>query len=85
MHCLSCQALAPIETDLIRFGERVATEIYELGLQCEREQPQLVQYDAWGNRVDQLITGAAWKRQHDIAAEEGLIATAYEGKYGEWE
>ncbi|XP_061162322.1 acyl-CoA dehydrogenase family member 11-like [Saccostrea echinata] len=78
------QIREPIETDLIRFGERVATEIYELGLQCEREPPQLIQYDAWGNRVDRLITSPAWKRQHDIAAEEGLIATAYEEKYGEW-
>lgn len=76
--------LAPIETDLIRFGERVATEVYELGLQCEREPPQLLQFDAWGNRVDQLITSPAWKRQHDISAEEGLIANAYERKYGEW-
>lgn len=78
------QILAPIETDLIRFGERVATEVSELGLQCEREPPQLLQYDAWGNRVDQLITSPAWKRQHNISAEEGLIASAYEGKYGEW-
>lgn len=78
------QILAPIETDLIRFGERVTTEVYELGLQCEREPPQLLQFDAWGNRVDQLITSPAWKRQHDISAEEGLIANAYEGKYGEW-
>lgn len=78
------QILAPIETDLIRFGERVATEVYELGLQCEREPPQLLQFDAWGNRVDQLITSPAWKRQHDISAEEGLIANAYERKYGEW-
>lgn len=78
------EILAPIETDLIRFGERVATEVYELGLQCEREPPQLLQFDAWGNRVDQLITSTAWKRQHDISAEEGLIANAYERKYGEW-
>lgn len=78
------EILAPIETDLIRFGERVATEVYELGLQCEREPPQLLQFDAWGNRVDQLITSPAWKRQHDISAEEGLIANAYERKYGEW-
>lgn len=69
---------------MIRFGERVATEVYELGLQCEREPPQLLQFDAWGNRVDQLITSPAWKRQHDISAEEGLIANAYERKYGEW-
>lgn len=69
---------------MIRFGERVATEVSELGLQCEREPPQLLQYDAWGNRVDQLITSPAWKRQHNISAEEGLIASAYEGKYGEW-
>ncbi|KAK6192103.1 hypothetical protein SNE40_003641 [Patella caerulea] len=73
-----------ISPDLKRFGERVATDIYDLHLQCDKEIPQLEQYDAWGKRVDNLITSPAWKRMHDISAEEGLIAIAYEKKYGEW-
>ncbi|KAK3084005.1 hypothetical protein FSP39_006649 [Pinctada imbricata] len=72
------------EGDLERFGQRVATEINELGLQCEREPPRVEHYDAWGRRVDRLITSPAWRKQHDIAAEEGLITIAYERQFKEW-
>ncbi|ESO97931.1 hypothetical protein LOTGIDRAFT_228445 [Lottia gigantea] len=73
-----------IQKDLKKFGQRVVTDIYSLHLQCDRELPQLEQCDAWGNRVDKLITSHAWKQMHDISAEEGLIAIAYERKFKEW-
>ena len=76
--------LSKVEGDLERFGGRVAAEIYDLGIQCEREPPSVQHYDAWGRRVDNLITSGAWKRQKDISAEEGLIAIAYERDYNEW-
>ena len=62
----------------------MATDIYELSLRCEREPPFLEQFDAWGRRVDLLVTSPAWQTLHDISAEEGLIAIAYERKFAEW-
>uniref|UniRef100_A0A8B9DL78 ACD11 dehydrogenase n=1 Tax=Anser cygnoides TaxID=8845 RepID=A0A8B9DL78_ANSCY len=44
----------------------------------------LEEYDAWGQRVDHIITCSAWKRMKEISAEEGLIAEAYERKYSNW-
>ena len=41
-------------------------------------------YDAWGEKVDELVTSSAWQKLHDIAAEEGLVAIAYERKHGQW-
>ena len=35
-------------------------------------------------RVDELVTCEAWKLQKKASAEEGIIATAYERKHGEW-
>ena len=64
--------------DLEKFGERVATEVWDLGQECEINQPYLVNTDAWGKRVDKIVTCPAWKRQKEISAEEGLIAIAYE-------
>ncbi|XP_041377829.1 acyl-CoA dehydrogenase family member 11-like [Gigantopelta aegis] len=78
------QFLAEIETDLELFGGRVATDIYDLSLRCEREPPYLEHFDAWGKRIDCLVTSPAWQKLHDISAEEGLIAIAYERKYAEW-
>ena len=30
------------------------------------------------------MTSPAWKRLHDISAEEGLVALAYERKHHQW-
>ncbi|XP_068221564.1 acyl-CoA dehydrogenase family member 11-like isoform X1 [Palaemon carinicauda] len=71
--------------DLTRFGQRAVTDIYPLGKECEVTQPYVRSFDAWGNRIDELVTCGAWKQLKAVSAEEGLIATAYEGKYGEYD
>ncbi|CAI9598619.1 unnamed protein product [Staurois parvus] len=71
--------------DLERFGQRIVEEINSLGRECELTYlPQLQQYDAWGCRIDRIITCPAWKRMKELSAEEGLIAEAYERKYSSW-
>ncbi|KAK3233439.1 protein kinase super protein [Cymbomonas tetramitiformis] len=74
--------LERFEPDLERFGWRVVTEVKDLGQRAEREPPRLESYDAWGSRIDKVVTSTAWKALHDIAAEEGLIATGYERNFG---
>ncbi|KAA0721641.1 Acyl-CoA dehydrogenase family member 11 [Triplophysa tibetana] len=73
-----------VEGDLLRFGERIVSEIDSLGRQCELNPPRLQQYDAWGRRVDRIITCDAWTRLKHISAQEGLVASGYERTYGEW-
>jgi hypothetical protein len=70
-----------ISEDLKEFGNKVSKEILYLHRECERNVPQLEQFDAWGRRVDKLITCDAWKQQKKISAQEGLIAIPYEKKY----
>ncbi|KAG7160259.1 Acyl-CoA dehydrogenase family member 11-like [Homarus americanus] len=74
-----------IWSDLTRFGQRAVTDIYQLGRECELNQPYVRTFDAWGNRTDELVTCQAWKDLKKISAEEGLIAAAYEGKYKEYD
>jgi len=71
-----------VEQDLERFGERVATEVWNLGQECGKREPYLEQTDGWGHRVDRVVTCEAWKRQKEIAAEEGLVSIPYTGTYG---
>ena len=73
-----------VEPDLVQFGDRVRTEAWRLGLQCEEEPPSLRPSDAWGRRIDELVTSAAWKEQKKIAAEEGLVAIPYENRHQEF-
>ncbi|XP_071848390.1 acyl-CoA dehydrogenase family member 11-like isoform X2 [Apostichopus japonicus] len=78
------QVFQEISPDLESFGARVGAEIHEVGLECERNLPEHKPFDAWGNRVDQLLTSEAWKKQKNIAAEEGIVAIPYENKHGPW-
>ncbi|XP_077153202.1 acyl-CoA dehydrogenase family member 11-like isoform X2 [Ranitomeya variabilis] len=70
--------------DLERFGQRLVDEIDSLGRECELNQPHLQRYDAWGRRVDRIITCPAWQRMKVVSAEEGLVAEGYERKYSSW-
>ena len=67
-----------IEPDLHRFGDRVRGEIWQLGQQCEMEQPKLRPVSAWGHSDYELVTSDSWKAQKTIVAEEGLVAIPYE-------
>jgi alkylation response protein AidB-like acyl-CoA dehydrogenase len=76
--------LAEIEPDLRRLGERAITDILELGQAAEASPPRHIPYDAWGRRVDHIEVCQAWKHLERIAAEEGIVATAYERRHGPW-
>src|SRR3982750_2815572 len=74
--------LASIEPDLARLGQRVATDIHELGEEAEKSPPHHIPYDAWGKRVDVIETSEAWRELDNISAGEGIVATAYERAHG---
>ncbi|XP_009274633.1 PREDICTED: acyl-CoA dehydrogenase family member 11 isoform X2 [Aptenodytes forsteri] len=78
------KVLEEVNRDLERFGNRLLTKIKPLGWECELNPPVFQQYDAWGRRVDHIVTCSAWRRMKEIAAEEGLIAEAYERRYSNW-
>lgn len=71
-----------MEVDLDRFGERVATDVMDMADDANTNSPKLRQYDNWGRRIDTIDTSAGWRALHDVAAEEGLVAIAYERKHG---
>lgn len=73
-----------IAPDLEQFGRRIGEEIDDLGLECEKNLPQHNPFDPWGNRVDELVTSEAWKKQKCIAAVEGIPGIPYENKHDQW-
>lgn len=46
--------------------------------------PTLVQYNQWGERVDDLQTSEAWRDLKELAQREGIPGVFYERKYGEY-
>lgn len=63
-------------------GELAATTWLDWANQCMASPPQLVQYDPWGKRIDQINVADAWLKLEKAAATEGIVATAYERKFG---
>lgn len=67
---------------LSELGALAAGELYALQLADRLNIPVLTQWDPWGNRVDHIEVTAVWKRAAALAAEYGLVATAYERRHG---
>src|SRR5688572_25332002 len=74
--------LKDIEPSLMEMGRLAGGELYEMQLADRLNEPTLTQWDAWGNRVDHLEVSPLWHRAERIAAEHGVVATAYEQKHG---
>lgn len=73
-----------VHKDLTRFGERVLKEMEPLSQLAENTPPVHVPFGPWGKRIDQIKVSEAWTRLHEIAAEEGIVATGYERKQDEF-
>jgi len=74
--------LSSMEPELERMGDRVIGDLLKLHLICNdpHNEPELLQYNGWGQRIDEIKIHEAWKKLIDIACEEGIVATAYEKK-----
>lgn len=79
---LPSDVLADIEPSLRQMGKIAGGELYQLQLADRLNEPVLTQWDAWGNRIDQIEVTPLWKKAEKLAAEFGLVAAAYEQAYG---
>jgi len=78
---LPAGVLAEVEPSLREMG-RLSAELYPAQLADLPNEPRLVQWDAWGNRVDRIELTPLWQRAERLAAEHGVVATAYEREHG---
>jgi acyl-CoA dehydrogenase len=74
--------LRNIESSLVEMGRLAGTDLYELQLADRLNEPVLTQWDAWGNRIDKIELTPVWRLAERIAAEHGVVATAYEQQHG---
>lgn len=75
--------LAEMTPSLERMGG-IAAEFLPLQLRDRENEPVHTQWGAWGERIDHIELTEVWKRAELIAAEEGVVATAYERKHGRY-
>jgi acyl-CoA dehydrogenase len=75
-------ALTELEPELRHLGELAVGELFEMQ-QAERLlEPRHLAFDPWGRRVDRIELTPLWKVASRLAAEHGLVATAYEERHG---
>lgn len=79
---LPAEVRSEIEPQLTRMGELAAGPLLELAVVHRRDEPEHIPFDPWGRRIDEVRVNAAWREYARVAAEEGLIATAYERAHG---
>src|SRR5512135_172182 len=73
--------LGEIQAELHQLGE-LAAELYPEQLADRLNEPKLTQWDAWGNRIDQIEVSPLWQKAQVLAARHGLVAAGYEGRLG---
>jgi acyl-CoA dehydrogenase len=74
--------LREIEPTLVEMGRLAGGELYQMQLADRLNEPTLTRWDAWGNRIDRIELTPLWRDAERIAAEHGVVATAYEQKHG---
>ncbi len=72
------QTIAWAQPALTEMGRAAGDELQAWGDACEREPAVLRQFDAWGERVDEVIYPQAWRQLAAQAARSGLVALPYE-------
>ncbi|EYF08601.1 acyl-CoA dehydrogenase family protein [Chondromyces apiculatus] len=73
-----------ITPSLREMGELAGGTLYRMQREDRLNEPVLTQWDAWGRRVDQIEVTPLWKEAARIAAEHGVVGTAYERKHGQF-
>jgi alkylation response protein AidB-like acyl-CoA dehydrogenase len=74
--------LREIEPELSYLGELSGGALFELQAADRPNEPRLVQWDAWGRRVDRIEVTPLWREAAKLAAQHGLVAAAYERRHG---
>lgn len=82
-HLLPKAVFADVAEDLERFGSRCATDVLQMHWDACNDTPVLQHFDPQGRRIDLLRTSTGWRQLKAVAADEGLIALAYERRHGE--
>ena len=75
------EALGP---ELDEMGEMAGGKFYSMQLADRLNEPRLIRWDAWGNRIDRIELTRVWREAEPVAARFGLVGRGYESARGEF-
>ena len=70
-----------IEPELRELGEW-SVEMHALSQREREREPTLTHWSPWGERIDHIELTEVWKKAEPKAAEAGIVAAAYEDRFG---
>ncbi|MBN8616785.1 MAG: acyl-CoA dehydrogenase family protein [Deltaproteobacteria bacterium] len=73
---------AAIAPSLREMGELAGGELLRMQAEDRLNEPELVQWSPWGERIDRIEITPLWKRCEVIVPEHGVVAAAYEPTHG---
>jgi alkylation response protein AidB-like acyl-CoA dehydrogenase len=76
------ETFAEAQSEFDTMGARAAGDLRELSARAEGNPPRHVAYDAFGKRVDRIDVDPAWLELVAFGKESGVVATAYEPRFG---
>jgi len=59
--------LPEVTDELTKLGERVITDVLAMAKSAEAHPPELVNFDSWGNRIDEVIVNRGWTDLHKVS------------------
>lgn len=71
-----------ISEHLEHLGDLASRDMLKWAQDAENHLPIHRPYDPWGRRIDEIETSAGWKSLERLAAQEGVVATAYDRSHG---
>lgn len=69
--------------ELRELGDLSGRYFYEFQQRDRLNEPELTQWDAWGQRIDRIDVTPLWREAEVLTAQRGLVAVAYEQKSAE--
>jgi acyl-CoA dehydrogenase len=72
------------QPQLEELGARAAGPLADLQRSDRLNEPRLVQWDPWGERVDRIEVTPLWREAERLAVHYGLTAIPYERREGQW-
>lgn len=70
------------EPMLADLGRRAGERWAPLAAAAEANPPSVLHFDAWGNRVDQIVVDPAWTELVREGQRVGIVAIPHEGRFG---
>ncbi len=80
---LPAAMLVELEPELRALGALGGGELLHRQRADRANEPRLTQWDAWGQRVDEIEVSPLWREAQVLSAQRGLVAIAYERAHGE--